>query len=41
MRVVEAYERVWESVMDERNRYEFRSTLVSRSREEVRAVLGG
>jgi len=38
-RIVEAYGRIWEAVMDEKNRYEFRSTVMHRSREEVKTLL--
>lgn len=39
-RVAESYGRLWEAVMDERERYEAPGSLMRRSREEVWAVLG-
>lgn len=38
-KIVEAYERVYDAVMDERNRYEFRTTVLHRSKEEVSTLL--
>lgn len=38
-RAVAAYGTVWEAVMDPANRYEFRSTVLHRSKEEVRTLL--
>ncbi|KAM0746224.1 oligomeric complex COG6 [Meredithblackwellia eburnea MCA 4105] len=39
-RVSVAYKDVWEAVMDEKNRYEGRHTLLRRSKEEVGVLLG-
>lgn len=39
-RVTAAYERLWNAVMDEKNRYEFKSTILHRSKEEVATLLG-
>lgn len=38
-RIVEAYEKVYDAVMDESNRYEFRTTVLHRSKEEVSTLL--
>lgn len=37
--VNEAYGRVWDAVMDVKNRYEFGSTLLVRSKEEVKMLM--
>lgn len=39
-RVSGAYDTIWQAVMEECNRFEGRSTLLRRSREEVRVLLG-
>ncbi|MBW0524976.1 hypothetical protein O181_064691 [Austropuccinia psidii MF-1] len=38
--LLKAYETIWDAVMDDRNRYEFRSTILVRSKDEVRTLIG-
>ncbi|KAG0149204.1 hypothetical protein CROQUDRAFT_40183 [Cronartium quercuum f. sp. fusiforme G11] len=38
--VTSAYGRIWDAVMDPKNRYEFASTLLIRSKEEVKTLTG-
>lgn len=38
--ITSAYSRVWDAVMDPLNRYEFGSTLLVRSKEEVKTLTG-
>jgi hypothetical protein len=39
-RVTGAYSTLWDAVMEEKNRYEFKSTILHRSKEEVATLLG-
>lgn len=39
-RVSRAYDQVYDAVLDEKNRYEGRHTLLRRSKEEVATLLG-
>ncbi|KAK4704999.1 conserved oligomeric Golgi complex subunit 6, partial [Phenoliferia sp. Uapishka_3] len=39
-RISQAYSEMWDAVMDEQNRYEGRTTLLRRSKEEVATLLG-
>lgn len=39
-RVSHAYGEMWDAVMDEQNRYEGRTTLLRRSKDEVATLLG-
>jgi hypothetical protein len=38
--VSRAYAEVWDAVMDEANRYEGRTTVLRRSKDEVATLLG-
>jgi hypothetical protein len=40
VRIRDAYKRVWDEVMDEKNKYEFARTVLVRGVDEVGVLLG-